>query len=276
MNRSTLFLGGKVIGLVALALAVTLVVHSIGGQSLLTLSSFFVTIVLGIPGLIGSESKLDFSLDVNRTVEQKHNQPMMDSSSSNLIEWTESPQENLQRVNSHPNWRKNDESEYDQWRNIGSVLYRASNKVRGVEFINKSHLRVGLTLTVVTGCSWFLIILIEVFASSSVNLVGFSMVAEISPLNYSMRDFPVFQIMASAALFLIPLGYLDWKTGTMCDECDTPFSLRSKGRYWHPDLKEEKMEDGSMVTIYHGVRFRECENCDKIYQDANYSWRASN
>lgn len=275
MNRNLLILGGKVVGLVVLALGVTLIVHSIGGQSLLTMASFFLTVVLGIPTLSRTESKFDLSLDVDQTVESKSQNLTMNPSSSISIEWAESPQENLEKVNTNPEWRKSNKSEYETWRDFGAFLYRISNKARDRRFISENRVMSGLILTVVFGCSWFILLFIELMASSSMNPMPFALIAEIPPLNYSMEDFPAVQFIISLSLFLVPIGYLDWKRGTTCANCGTPFSLRSKGKYWHPDLKEEELEDGSRVTIYHGVRFRECENCDELFQDTNYSWKES-
>ncbi|ERG98711.1 MAG: hypothetical protein J07HQX50_02758, partial [Haloquadratum sp. J07HQX50] len=169
-----------------------------------------------------------------------------------------------------------DDSTYSSWRQVGSLLYNISYRIQSGQHIDKDHLRMGQIIMVVFDCSWFLIILVELMSSGGLNPVGFSTLAEISPFSYSVENLPVFQIVLSLILFLVPIGYLDWKTGTTCGECNSPFSLRSKGKYWHPDLKEEKMEDGTKVTIYHGVRFRECENCGALFENTNYSWKESN
>lgn len=275
MRRESYSLLLKTIGLVALALAVMVIIHLIGGQSILPWASFFVTIILGVPSLIGSESRLDLSFDINRSVERKHENQKMPSEAPNPIDWSEDPRENLKKVNNSPQWRRGNDSGYDSWRNLGSVLNQISNWIQSSQYIHGRHIRALLVLTVAIGCSWFLIILIEMMASGGLNSVGFSTIADISPFNYSVNDLPIFQIAVSLVLFLIPIGYIDWKVGTTCDECGAPFSLRSKGKYWHPSLKEKKIEDGTEVTIYHGVRFRECENCENLLQNTNYSWKES-
>jgi len=262
----------KAVGLAVIALIVMGAVHFLGGQSILPWASFFATLVLGLPTLVGSESRFDLSLDINRTVESEQEIPAMNSSPSTSVEWTEDARENFKKVNTSPEWRRTEESEYTSWRTIGSALFKLSSYVQNIRFVNANRIRAILVLSVVIGCSWFLILLSELLAAGPFDPVVFSTLAEISPLTYSTTNLPVFQIIASLVLFLVPIGYLDWKTGTTCSECGTPFSLRSKGKYWHPDLKEVKTENGAKTTIYHGVRFRECEYCNELYQDANYSW----
>lgn len=73
----------------------------------------------------------------------------------------------------------------------------------------------GQIIMVVFDCSWFLIILVELMSSGGLNPVGFSTLAEISPFSYSVENLPVFQIVLSLILFLVPIGYLDWKTGQL-------------------------------------------------------------
>lgn len=276
MEKKSLVLGIKAVGLVIIALIALTVVHLLGGQSILPWASFFTTLVLGLPTLLGSESKLDLSLDINRTGESKHQTLTMKSSRSSSIEWTEDPQENLEKVNSIPEWRRAEESEYTSWRTIGSALFKLSNYVQNVRHVSADRIRAILILSVILGCSWFFLLLSELLSSGPFDPFLFSTLAEISPLSYSTSNLPVFQIIVSLALFLVPIGYLDWKEGTTCDECGTPFSLHSKGKYWHPDLKEERTEKGAKTTIYHGVRFHECMNCGELYQDTNYSWKKSN
>lgn len=276
MERKSLLLLAKAVGLVAIGLVVMLVVNFIGGQSILPWASFFVTIIFGIPSLLGSQGKFDFSLDVDRTVEPQQAAQTMTPKISNSIDWTNDAEKNLEKVNNSPEWRKVEDSTYSLWRQIGSRLYSISNRIQSNQYIDKNHVSTGQIVMVVFGCSWFLIILIELMVSGGLNPVGFSALAEISPLSYSVSSLPVLQLAISLALFLVPIGYLDWKTGTTCDDCNIPFTLRSKGKYWHPDLKEEKTEDRTKVTIYHGVRFRECENCGTLLQDTNFSWKDSN
>lgn len=276
MERRYLLLAGKVVGLVAIAFAAVFVVHFFGGRSILPWASFFVAIILGVPSLLGSGSKLDLSIDLDNSGKSNQENHKMSSKIPDSIDWSEDPRENLKKVNSDPQWRRADDSEYDSWRKIGSTLNNISNLVQSSQYVQERHIQAGLVSMMVLGSSWFLIILIEMMSSGGLNPVGFSAIADISPFNYSMGDLPIFQIAFSIALFLLPIGYLDWKAGTTCDECGAQFSLRSKGKYWHPSLKERKTEGGDEVTIYHGVRFRECENCEILLEDTNYSWKESN
>lgn len=102
MEKKPLLLLAKAVGLVAIALVVMLVVHFIGGQSILPWASFFVTIVLGIPSLLGSQSKLDLSLDVNRTVESQQAIKKMAPEQSDSIEWSNNAEKNLRKVKNSP------------------------------------------------------------------------------------------------------------------------------------------------------------------------------
>jgi len=275
MEQKSLVLTMKAVGLAITAFIAMGVVHFLGGQSLLPWASFFATLVLGLPTLLGSESRLDLTLDLNRTVESKQETPTMNLSQSTTIEWTEDARANLEKVNTNPEWRRTEESEYTSWRTIGSALFKLSKYVQNIRYVNANRIRTILMISIVLGCSWFLLLLSELLASGSFDPIVFSTLAELSPLSYSTSNLPIFQILGSLVLFLLPIGYLDWKTGTTCDECGTPFSLQSKGKYWHSDLKEEKTENGTKTTVYHGVRFRECMNCGKLYQDTNYSWKES-
>lgn len=150
------------------------VVHFLSGQSLLPWASFFATLVLGLPTLLGSESRLDLSLDLNRTVEPKQKTPTMNSSQSTTIEWTEDARANLEKVNTNPEWRRTEESEYTSWRTIGSALFKLSNYVQNIRYVNANRIRAILIISIVLGCSWFLLLLSELLASSSFDPVVFS------------------------------------------------------------------------------------------------------
>ena len=102
MKRKSLLLLAKAVGLVVTALVVMLVVNFIGGQSILPWASFFVTIVLGVPSLLGSQNRLDLSLDVNRTVEPQQATQTMFPKNSSSIDWSDDAEENIKMVNNSP------------------------------------------------------------------------------------------------------------------------------------------------------------------------------
>lgn len=178
-----------------------------------------------------------------------------------------SNEEILDKIESDPLWRLADDSSYESQRQMGRGFVVLSNFIRKFDFITPRRLSLVLTVVPIFGATWFMLIFTDLIASTSLSHPIYTTIAAFSPIEASTQNFPIYQMIFSVILFAGPVAYVTGKRDMSCSECNSPFSLKSIGKYWHPDLRTEIIHDSSKTVEYEGIWFFRCDNCGKLIQN---------